>query len=321
MESKLDILQLERDLFSNKCSTYIDTNKHYKIVANDLIEKSKNMKKLRQRISSKFRKIIRLNKSTLAKENKDKNNLQLVNFKLINTSLRQNAFNMNSRRASICTQHSTSSGGSNEYDENEFESHRITHLFSRREIANNQTRVVASASQYIDCQSNSDFLSTLIQTSTPNCSRVRPKINFNPASFVHDSENLDETVDNNDMVQFLDESTQIPVDEPVLLESTFDSSSCSNLSDDLIILQTAIPQKPTNKPMSSKKKSANKSVNKSSNKTNWNLFVINKYNEDSEIAFEQIPKWAVGTELNLALVNQLYYNPNANGVFVNSNKI
>jgi len=321
MESKLDILQLERDLFSNKCSTYIDTNKHYKIVANDLIEKSKHMKKLRQRISNKFRKIIKLNKSTLNKESKDKNNLQLVNFKLINTSLRQNATTLNNRRASICTQHSTSSGGSNEYDESEFESNQITHLFSRREIPNNQTRVLASASQYYDCQSNSQFLSTLIQTSTPNCSKIRPKINFNPASMMYDNEDLDETVDHNNMVQFLDESTQIPVDEPVLLESTFNSSSCSNLSDDLIILQTAMPQKPISKPTSSKRKSINKSMNKTSNKTNWNLFVINKYNEDSNVAFEQIPKWAVGTELNLALVNQLYYNPNANGVFVNSTNV
>ena len=46
------------------------------------------------------------------------------------------------------------------------------------------------------------------------------------------------TCDFNNVAQLMEESTQVAVDEPVLVESTFNTSSCSNLSDDLIILQT-----------------------------------------------------------------------------------
>jgi len=48
---------------------------------------------------------------------------------------------------------------------------------------------------------------------------------------------------------------------------------------------------------------------------NWNLLVINKYHNDTNATFNNLPEWAVGTQLNLAVVNQLYYNPTGNGVF------
>ena len=58
----------------------------------------------------------------------------------------------------------------------------------------------------------------------------------------YDNEN---TCNYNNIAQLMDQSTQIAIDEPILIESTFNTSSCSNLSDDLIILQTALPIKST----------------------------------------------------------------------------
>ncbi len=88
----------------------------------------------------------------------------------------------------------------------------------------------------------------------------------------------------------LDESTQIQVDSPVLIESTFNTSSCSNLSDDLIILQTATTSSSSysNKPKFSG--------------ADGTLLFLN-HNE--------IPKWALGPQLNLAVVNQHYFNQEA----------
>ena len=48
---------------------------------------------------------------------------------------------------------------------------------------------------------------------------------------------------------------------------------------------------------------------------NWNLLVINKYHNDTNATFNNLPEWAMGNQLNLAVVNQLYYNPTGNGVF------
>ncbi|RMZ93359.1 hypothetical protein BpHYR1_041259 [Brachionus plicatilis] len=42
-----------------------------------------------------------------------------------------------------------------------------------------------------------------------------------------------------------------------------------------------------------------------------NLKMINKYYNDTNASFEQLPQWALGHNLNVALVNQLYYNPAA----------
>jgi hypothetical protein len=97
----------------------------------------------------------------------------------------------------------------------------------------------------------------------------------------------------NETAALADESTQVPVDSPVLIESTFNNSSLSNLSDDLIILQTA--HVTTNTP---------RTVATAEN--DWNLFVIDKYAHETNVTFEQhlIPKWAVNSQLNLALASQ-----------------
>ena len=55
-------------------------------------------------------------------------------------------------------------------------------------------------------------------------------------------------------------------------------------------------------------------VSKTSKKTVCNLSVINK-NVENSLFNGKLPQWAVGQELNLAIVNQLYYNPNGKGVF------
>lgn len=86
----------------------------------------------------------------------------------------------------------------------------------------------------------------------------------------------------------MDESTQIQVDEPVLIESTFDTSSCSNLSSDLIILQTGYFGK-----------SATPRVN-SVNQTNMSYDLV-----------DTVPEWAMGHQLQLAVVNQIYFQQNA----------
>ena len=48
--------------------------------------------------------------------------------------------------------------------------------------------------------------------------------------------------------------------------------------------------------------------------------VIKKFHENTNATFTDLPSWALGNQLNLALVNQLYYNPNGKGVF-NANKL
>lgn len=76
-----------------------------------------------------------------------------------------------------------------------------------------------------------------------------------------------------------DQSTQLQIETPVLIESTFNTSSCSHLSDDLIILQTAVCKAQSN-----------------------NDLILN--NRD-------IPNWAHGPQLNLAVVNQHYFKQEA----------
>jgi hypothetical protein len=125
----------------------------------------------------------------------------------------------------------------------------------------------------------------------------------------------------------LDDSTQVNCDEPLLSESTFDTSSLSNLSDDLIILQTNATishqtpkiQQSDNKNrllplLSSKSTGKIKNIVKSRgyfhDNNNTSSYSINNGNN--------VPQWAIGNALNLAVVNQLYYNPNGQGVFNNS---
>jgi hypothetical protein len=251
------------------------------------------------------------------------------------------------------------------FDSELFMSNQITHLFS-----NYQHQETAKSQQnWYDCtshlvQTEPIASSSLMQTSTPmnRTSKMLPSkfaSNNTSSKFVHDidefylinsnvnnfypEDDQDETCNYNDVALMLDESTQVPVDSPVLIESTFNTSSCSNLSDDLIILQTAIPKpqpsvyytpkfsstnifndkksKTSCKKSAKKEKNFNKkestrflNVSKASKKTVCNLSVINK-NIENSLFNGKLPQWAVGQELNVAIVNQLYYNPNGKGVF------
>lgn len=195
--------------------------------------------------------------------------------------------------------------GCNDLFESElFKSSQISHLFPQEK------------------SSCLNLTENLIETSTPvlNNRRVsRTSLEqeskeismylFNDETEEQYSQN--ETEENN-VACYLDQSTQCQVDSPVLLESTFDSSSLSNLSDDLIILQTAsAPIQPAKNSSSKKQQKQQSSISKN----DWNLQVIDKYANNTNATFNNMPNWAVGNNLNLALVNQLYYNPTANGVF------
>ena len=50
--------------------------------------------------------------------------------------------------------------------------------------------------------------------------------------------------------------------------------------------------------------------------SNWNSYVINKFNDNSNVSLNCIPQWAQSTNLLVAIVNQIYFNPEANGVFI-----
>lgn len=190
-------------------------------------------------------------------------------------------------------------------------------------------------------QSTLNFDLNEISTSTPLMTRKQqPAVKC--LSYEYDESDLnDESIEsfgklNNDLSQLVDQSTQAYVESPVLVESTFNTSSVSNLSDDLIILQTQA-QPPRNgfvcastmKKSATKKRSFNnssfrkamtttkKSVGGESESANdWNLLVINKFCNNTNCSLENIPEWAMGNNLNVALVNQAYFNPNANGVFI-----
>ena len=89
---------------------------------------------------------------------------------------------------------------------------------------------------------------------------------------------------------YLDQSTQIQIDSPVLIESTFNTSSCSDLSDDLIILQAPVRTVTPNTYIAATPKVAA---------------------DDLLLNAERIPDWACGPQLNLAVVNQHYFNHEA----------
>ena len=106
-----------------------------------------------------------------------------------------------------------------------------------------------------------------------------------------------------DLTELMDQSTQLQVDSPVLIESTFDTSSCSNLSSDLIILQTGFNARSTQQPQQHLSTFVQTSINET------NVRLINRFAEHN--SFDQVPDWALGNNLNLALVNQIYFKQNA----------
>ena len=159
-------------------------------------------------------------------------------------------------------------------------SEEISHLFETAVENNNETNVISqapSSSNLIGSSLLSKNLSNIQlnkengQTSTPILQRRAIQ-----ESIIYEA----------DMT--MDESTQVQVDEPILIESTFDTSSCSNLSSDLIILQTGFSAKSTTPCVSS----------------------INRENMSYDLV-DSVPEWAMGHQLQLAVVNQIYFQQNA----------
>ena len=431
--TKLNQIMFEQELFENKCSSYIDNQKNFilgKMILNSeqIISCSnsqatntpknqreglgdanrtvkavkpgsttkKSIKKFRQAISNKLKKLITLNQSPDAfnfftinndnttnvvnkKPNLAKKRKSLTktshptdsSIKLVNFNFEQNFINLETsvnrsvksprtmrRRNSTGGSSFSSSSSSSSLDSNNF-------LFATPQL---NYRNPSSCNNLLDSQ----FLQTTyavnsryctrsynnfkqqtsadkIETSTPVCrDRVRPAQHaYSESSIICMSQfeinqqfeamqNEEQTEEVN-IALLMDQSTQAMVDSPVLVESTFNTSSLSNLSDDLIILQTARPRysqpplinstrnsalkkTPKTRLNSTSKKSANRQrkslprINSSSNRS-WTDQVMDKFQNDTFTQFDQVPTWANGYELNMALVNQLYFNPNANGVF------
>ena len=210
------------------------------------------------------------------------------------------------------------------------------------------TSTFYSAKSYLSIPFDKDEIST----STPLISRKKfiqtrnkPEDSVNTAA--SDLEIIEQDSCDNAAIYLnqMDQSTQVLADQPVLVESTFNTSSLSNLSDDLLILQTApepkatefkIPLPLTNgfvcsstlkKPKDFKKSFENVSFRKAikqeqsnlsikQHHKDWNSIVMSKFHENTNCSLEGIPEWADGTNLKIALVNQAYFNPNAKGIFI-----
>lgn len=407
MEFNPDHLFLNSNSF--KCSSYIDNRNKLTSLASckTTLKKETNMKKLKQAISNKLKKIMNINLNntpdqfelyqspkSVAKPNKslrksltrsakkdqvDSKVIQLVNFKYNGSSnfdldsievnkscarpmrsayAKRNsiapAFNIEqntlrrSRRYSdgqLSSSSSSSSIGSTStkssskdlFDSELLRSKEISHLFSYH-VQHSVGTFNCTKPAILLQQQEQTFQSNQIQTSTPlNTNRVRPVCNNTNGTYVNtyvldeDEEEVELSLDKLSQYSMeMDQSTQAPLDMPVLLESTFDSSSCSNLSDDLIILQTQSRPAPVSarklnkspfpvcsiiKSPSMSSKGNSSTSTKLDRSKNWNLLVINKFHEDTNATFSKVPQWAVGHELNLAVVNQQYFNPNGNGVF------
>ncbi|CAF0796758.1 unnamed protein product [Brachionus calyciflorus] len=312
----------EQDI-KNKCSSYIDQQAQLNSIMQNTQTKPKNMKKLKALISTKLRKFLNQTpdefKVKKSKKNSKNGEIQLVkfeyksNFVALDTTelprdnqmsrLRRNTVQMTpihgnsrSRRYSngCSSSSSTSSLGSCNSDE----------MF----LVNSGTDIFDSNLFLVQEKSSLNMTENLVESSTPvTKNRIMNRYRYDDEtdpvpfySYEHDYSTQEEEEENNEAC-YLDESTQCQ-ESPVLTESTFNNSSLSNLSDDLIILQTTCaPMRP-----------------KSSAKPNQfddNLKIINKYHENTNASFESLPRWALGNNLNLALVNQLYYNPSGNGIF------
>jgi hypothetical protein len=394
--TKINQILFEQELFINKCSSYIDTQKHYALAelilntdhelktpinrkskrastntqhsqldeidhANQTVTKKNsttksNIKKFRQVISNKLKKLVALHNSpeelnfigqpasvntTVKKSAKRKSftkpaqpidtSIKLVNFNyqpnfvnLENSASRKytparSAKKVNTRRNS--TGYLSSSSSVSSLDSNQF-------LY----ISENQPQQPSSCNNLFESQAtNMCETKEFVETSTPIFNnRIRPiqlhyadrtsflcansliggyasQLGFQPKYQLED-EDEDEQVN---MGVLMDQSTQAIVDSPVLVESTFNTSSLSNLSDDLIILQTASKPRFAQPLINSTRNSAIKKTPKSNKRKSINSRLVN----DSLIKNNKIPTWANGYELNMALVNQLYFNPSGNGVF------
>ena len=244
-----------------------------------------------------------------------------------------------------CKQQDTFKASTLQFDQSEMST--STPVVTRKTL-----KTPPAVKDFSDSSLNLSDISTKSEKCCKSCSKC-PPTSSNQLSQNDDDEEIyeQETCDNAAIgfaSQMMDQSTQALTESPVLLESTFDTSSVSNLSDDLIILQTAtVPARPS---APSAKKSAitefkkpvdgfvcsstlkrpeqlqfkssfqNSSFQRATTSRkeepqDWNIMVINKFHENTNCTLDAIPEWAQGTNLNIALVNQAYFNPNANGVF------
>ncbi len=93
------------------------------------------------------------------------------------------------------------------------------------------------------------------------------------------------------------ESTQANVYAPVLLESTFNTSSCSNIDDDLIILKHMYHKADGMSQMMTNYYSADEMID-------TNSMLINKYHDNTHASFSDVPSWANGkTQLKICNIN------------------
>ena len=179
-------------------------------------------------------------------------------------------------------------------------SEEISHLFVLEtdiEISNNnddETSIIMygpSGSSVSICQMSKNFSEVVgLQTcSTPILQRRNGGDNM---SFGCDSLNTYDQSGGDNMMTCMDESTQV-VEAPVLVESTFDTSSCSNLSSDLIILQTGYY-------------SQRRATMINSQKVSYNWVELDTPRE-IQMCDRVVPDWAMGNQLNLAVVNQVYF--------------
>jgi hypothetical protein len=248
-----------------------------------------------------------------------------------------------SSSSSLASHHSSSNTNNLFNDNTNFRSAEITHLFAS---CTSQCQPIKSNCMSVN-QTNSNVVtstfltSNAMQTSTPVLNKVR-------AACAVKSINLQEHIDaytrgceepslSQSQYFSMEKSssmTRLPMTATMM---SVDGVSCRNSSDDLIILQTKpmgisstasstssqqseIAPPPPPVPSQTSIIESHELVKKAIQQTmseskNWNLLVINKYHNDTNATFSNLPEWAVGNQLNLAVVNQLYYNPNGNGVF------
>ncbi len=149
-------------------------------------------------------------------------------------------------------------------------SDEISHLFELKEQSSDETNILMEGPNFCRISDNIMSCDNPESASTPIITR---RCFTSQESIAYD--------------MTIDESTQV-IEAPILIESTFDTSSCSNLSSDLIILQTEYL--------------------KTSNS-------VQKEYQNSDNFCQFVPEWATGFQLNLAVVNQVYFEQNGTKLF------
>jgi len=268
----------------NMCSSMISLKKN-QTLRHSLNGKANNLKRIKQAIANKLKKfqIRRSLKTSEALPSSDNAKLVKFNYKsyfvlpdTVETSNNKVELLQSSNQCCSCSpaQNKLNSDGEQSFTSSSSSSSSSCsslHSFSEHEV-NSDLFLVNSNNDMVSCMfktmpfNQNSTSNTLRITSTPN-----KKSNKS---------------------MYLDQSTQIQIDSPVLIESTFNTSSCSDLSDDLIILQTAA--------------TTNTNTNTTST-ANAASFVGN----DLLLNANQVPDWARGPQLSLAVVNQHYFNHEA----------